>query len=222
MSEETKTPANIHEAIAAVMAEVGYVQKERTRGLNYSFAGEAALIAALRPAMVKYGIYCYVLAHEDVAREGYETSRGTAMTSTTTRMTARFVHAPSETYIDVQSLGEGADAGDKSGNKAATGAYKYALRQTFLIETGDDPDTQSSDEQQRKAGTTRKKSSGNGNHTDHTQQALVAWASQEFGLDGKGVGSALKSAGITQFDPDNWEQMQAAIQVHASSETPGD
>src|SRR3990167_1905296 len=31
--------------------------------------------------------------------------------------------------------------GDKSVNKAMTGMLKYALRQTFLIETGDDPDT---------------------------------------------------------------------------------
>lgn len=136
----SENKVNIHTAILAVMNQVGYVQKERARNLNYSFASEAALIAALRPAMLENGIYCYVLSHEDMAREGYETKNGTAMTNTSTRMTVRFVHAPSETFVDVQSLGEGADAGDKSGNKAATCAYKYALRQTFLIETGDDPD----------------------------------------------------------------------------------
>ena len=42
------------------------------------------------------------------------------------------------------------DVGDKSANKAATGLLKYALRQTFLIETGDDPDAESSNGMERK------------------------------------------------------------------------
>ena len=46
----------IHEAINAVMDEVGYVKKSKAANLNYSFAGEAALIAAIRPSMVGHGI----------------------------------------------------------------------------------------------------------------------------------------------------------------------
>ena len=131
--------ANIHQAIVATMADVGYVQKESSRGLNYSFASEAALIQALRPVMVEHGIFCYVLSYTP-EREKYETTKGTAMTATVASGVVRFVHAPTETFIDVMALGEGADAGDKSANKAMTGLLKYALRQTFLIETGDDPD----------------------------------------------------------------------------------
>ena len=41
--------------------------------------------------------------------------------------------------MSAMSSGEGSDTGDKASNKALTGAYKYALRQTFCIETGDDP-----------------------------------------------------------------------------------
>jgi hypothetical protein len=131
--------ANIHQAIVATMADVGYVQKESSRGLNYSYASEAALIQALRPVMVEHGIFCYVLSYTP-EREKYETTKGTAMTATVASGVVRFVHAPTGTYIDVMALGEGADAGDKSANKAMTGLLKYALRQTFLIETGDDPD----------------------------------------------------------------------------------
>jgi hypothetical protein len=47
------------------------------------------------------------------------------------------------------TLGEGLDRGDISINKAATSAYKYALRQTFCIETSDDPDNFSSDGMER-------------------------------------------------------------------------
>ena len=36
--------------------------------------------------------------------------------------------------------GEGLDAGDKAPYKAMTGALKYALLQSFLLPTGDDPE----------------------------------------------------------------------------------
>jgi hypothetical protein len=138
----------IHEAILAVMQEVGYVQKKRSQGLNYSYAGEAALIEAIRPSMVEHGIYMYLKEIVKVNRENYVTSKGTAMANTLIQGTVRFAHVSGE-FIDVQAVGEGADAGDKSANKASTGLYKYAIRQTFCIETGDDPDKYPSEEQSR-------------------------------------------------------------------------
>ena len=137
---------DIHTAILAVMGEVGYVTKSRTPNLTYSFAGEAALIAALRPAMVDHGIYMMVLQVAEIRRETYTTRSGTPMLNTFVNAVIRFTHAPSGTWIDVMATGEGSDTGDKSANKAMTGAYKYALRQTFCIETGDDPDKYPSDE----------------------------------------------------------------------------
>lgn len=129
----------IHEAINKVMDEVGYVKKSKAANLNYSFAGEAALIAALRPAMVENGLYMSVQKVHSVTRENYTTAKGTAMVNTVIHATVRFAHTSGE-FIDVDAVGEGSDSGDKSANKAMTGLYKYALRQTFCIETGDDPD----------------------------------------------------------------------------------
>lgn len=143
----TAEHANIHEAIAAVMAEVGYVEKQSKPGLNYTYAGEAALIAAVRPAMVEHAITMAVVEINDVKREEHPTRNGGTMTHTVLRARIAFIHAPSKDTLVVEALGEGADVGDKSASKAMTGAYKYALRQTFCIETGDDPDSQSSDEQ---------------------------------------------------------------------------
>ncbi len=137
---------NIHEAIAAVMAEVGYVKKEQSGNLKYTYAGEAGLIEALRPAMVRHGIYCHVLQVTDVQRERYKTSGGTEMVLTRLVATVRYSHAPSATWVEAQAVGEGADPGDKSASKALTGAYKYTLRETFCIETGDDPDREASEE----------------------------------------------------------------------------
>lgn len=137
---------NIHQAITAVMNEVGYVKKSRSAGVNYSFAGEAALIAAIRPAMVENGIYMHVLKIDNVTRENITTAKGAQMINTLITATIRFTHAPSGTFIDSASTGEGFDSGDKSANKAMTGLYKYAMRQTFCIETGDDPDKYPSEE----------------------------------------------------------------------------
>lgn len=140
-------PKNIHEAIVRIMTHVGYVQKQKGVNLNYTFAGESALIEAIRPYMVEFGVYCYVVDVSDEVFESYTTAKGAVMNMARLKMTTRFVHAASGTFIDTVARGQGADSGDKSDNKASTGAYKYNLRQTFCIETGDDPDKDSSAEQ---------------------------------------------------------------------------
>lgn len=140
---------NIHQAIIAVMSSVGYVQKESSPKLSYTYASETAVIRALRPAMISNGIYCYVAALPESAQDTFATAKGSVMNRTVTHGIVRFVHAPSDTFIEVHAVGEGMDTGDKSANKAATGLLKYALRQTFLIETGDDPDGTPSEEQER-------------------------------------------------------------------------
>ena len=131
---------DIYAALNAVMKEVGYVQKKRTAGLNYTFAGEAALIAAIRPELVAQGVVVHPGQVVELRQDTYTTRNGAVMNRTAVVITYRFAHAESGTFIDTTVVGEGADVGDKSANKALTGAYKYALRQTLLIETGDDPD----------------------------------------------------------------------------------
>ena len=135
----------IHEAINAVMDEVGYVKKSKAANLNYSFAGEAALIAAIRPSMVEHGIYMSVSEIISINRENYTTAKGTAMVNTVIHAMVKFTNRDGDSVI-VAAVGEGSDSGDKSANKAMTGLYKYALRQTFCIETGDDPDKYASEE----------------------------------------------------------------------------
>src|SRR5215469_9749504 len=55
-------------------------------------------------------------------------------------MNYRFVDATSGEELTVRVAGEGADPGDKAPYKAMTGALKYALLQSFLLATGDDPE----------------------------------------------------------------------------------
>jgi hypothetical protein len=42
------------------------------------------------------------------------------------------------THVEIEATGEGADNSDKAANKAETGAIKNALKQAFLLSTGDD------------------------------------------------------------------------------------
>lgn len=145
---------NIYEAIFAVMGEVGYVQKDGkiTKGANYKFASEGAFIQALRPVMMEHGIIVFPASTNvpNFQYSNYETKSGTGMNMVLIRQGYRFVHAPSSTEIFVQTFGMGADSGDKASGKAMTNAFKYALRQTFMIETGDDPDETPSVDQERK------------------------------------------------------------------------
>ena len=206
---EKVAPKNIHEAIVAIMYEVGYVQKTKAAALNYTFAGEAALIAAIRPWLVHYGVYVHVAEVTEFAQLQYETANGKPMLNTTLRVTMRFTHAPSGTYIDVDARGEGSDSGDKSSNKALTGAYKYALRQTFCIETGDDPDKEASEQF-----TGKKVAKANG----HTSKELVEWASVTYKIEFEEarttVGAALGAAGISKFDPSKWDEMKNAVSAY--------
>lgn len=143
---------NIEQAILEVYNKVGYVQKQgrvQGGGANYTFAGERDFIEAIRPAMVEAGITMRLREITHRERGSYTTAKGSPMNTTYLEGVVEFVHGPSSTFVTCMAAGEGSDSGDKSAPKAMTGLYKYALRQTFLIETGDDPDSHSSDDMTR-------------------------------------------------------------------------
>jgi hypothetical protein len=172
---ETLAVPNIYTAINAVMNEVGYVKKTKAPNLNYTFAGEAGLIAALRPEMVANGIIMSVSKISHVETREYQTQKGTPMVNVALVGTVRFYHI-SGTFIEVESAGEGSDTGDKATAKAMTAMYKYALRETFMIETGDDPDKYASEE---RANRTSQPTNGNGSTSapadDSATIATASW-----------------------------------------------
>jgi hypothetical protein len=122
------------------MQEVPYVQKTRTQGLNYSFASESELIEKLNPAMVRHGLAIAPVECTMLSDTKYTTAKGSTLNLVRIAVTYQLTHATTESFEHIQVIGEGADVGDKACSKAMTGAYKYALRQAFMIETGDDPD----------------------------------------------------------------------------------
>lgn len=127
-------------ALNAAYKECGYVQKAgKNKEQGYKFAGEADFIEAIRPVLLAHGITVFPSAYELIKSEDYATKSGTRMNRIVAKYTFTFAHTSGE-FISVVAVGEGADSSDKASPKAATIALKYALRQTLLIETGDDPD----------------------------------------------------------------------------------
>jgi len=146
MTNKIPEPKDVHEAINMVMGRVGYVQKQSGKNLKYTFAGETALIEAIRPHMVDVGLIFYQSGVELIERNEFAAKSGAQGINILAAFKWTWVHAPSNTSIEVTSLGEAADYGDKAANKAMTAAMKYNMRQTLVIETGDDPDTTPSKE----------------------------------------------------------------------------
>jgi hypothetical protein len=146
---------DIYEAINRVMSQVGYIQKTKSAGLKYPYANESTIIAEIRPAMVSEGIIMFCSNIYGVETREYQTavkeyngqvSGGTSMVNVSAYYQWTFFHYPSGSFTQVMSRGEGSDSSDKANNKAATASKKYALLQTFLLATGDDPDQFQDDE----------------------------------------------------------------------------
>ncbi len=131
MSAEIK---NVHQRLAAAMAEVDYIQKERKQGMNYTIVSHDAVTAKVRPVLLKNGIVYYPVRCEH-SHNGNRAECG---------MTIRFVNidVPSD-FFDVPTFGYGIDPQDKGPGKAMSYAVKYALLKALGLETGDDPDTES-------------------------------------------------------------------------------
>lgn len=185
---------NIQEAMLAIYKEVGYVQKTTSPNLSYKFASETGFIQEIRPAMIGNGVTVSVTKMDNLMQESYTTAKGSLMMRSTVHGVVTFSHV-SGTSISVEAYGEGSDSGDKSVNKAMTDLYKYALRQTFMIETGDDPDKDASEApaekttdkpRQQKAATP-----DNGEVVDYLSSKIVSLFANKIGLDNKDAVQAL-------------------------------
>jgi hypothetical protein len=124
---------NVHQRLAAAMAEVDYIQKEKKQGMNYTIVSHDAVTAKVRPVLLKNGIVYYPVRCEHI----HNGNRAECA------MTVRFVNIDAPTdFFDVPSFGYGIDTQDKGPGKAMSYAVKYALLKALGLETGDDPDTE--------------------------------------------------------------------------------
>lgn len=152
---------NIFQRMSAITNEINKVAKNLsvcTGKSAYKAVGEADVLAAVKPAEEKYGVYSYPYDREIIE---------TAILTTTSewdgkvtekknqflrvRTVYRFVNMEKpEEYIDITTYGDGMDSQDKAPGKAMTYADKYALLKAYKIITGEDPDQKYSDDMKGK------------------------------------------------------------------------
>lgn len=151
--------SNIGTALVKIMEEIGNVKSTGDMKGQYSYLSEGDVLKAVKTAMIKEGVFIYPAEISDSVYDTYESKTGTRMVHFHAQYGYKVAHPASDTFIMVYARGEGADVGDKSANKAATGALKYALRQLFMLGGGDDPDATDSESQAGGSGGSRQRQS---------------------------------------------------------------
>lgn len=140
MTQTSNSTAKIAAALHQVMQKVSYVRKDATNDFHkYKYASEAALLAALRPAMIEAGLILIPSVSMVKNIDDYG--------NTHIEMEYTLVHKDGDVWpYPIRAAGAGNDraktgaVGDKGVYKAITGANKYLLFKLFQIETGDDPE----------------------------------------------------------------------------------
>jgi hypothetical protein len=134
-------PLNLRQKLAAVMGEIGYIEKRgQNQQQHYQYAQAADIAGTVARLFAKFGV-AFAASEESIEwAQPRETKNGGIMFVCRAHMRFTFLDSDSDERIEVVSTGEGTDTGDKSIYKAKTGALKYALQQTLLIATGDDPE----------------------------------------------------------------------------------
>lgn len=147
MPAKTDKALNLHQRIAAVMADVEYLNKDKQVGEgNYSYkaVSEESVTGTVRKQMIKHGLVLFPIAqqhrHEELPRiDRY--GKEAVLSLTTVDVTYKLVNIDNPAEFElIASSGTGVDPQDKGVGKAMTYAFKYALLRTFAIPTGNDPD----------------------------------------------------------------------------------
>lgn len=136
-------PKGLHAKLAEVMAEAGRIPKNGTAPVNmggYKFVQVGDAADAIRKALGERGVSMLPTSVEVMGESEHETRSGGTMTTQTVRTTWTLTDGETGQTAVIQSLGTGADSGDKFSPKAQTNAMKYALLMGFLLSTGDDPE----------------------------------------------------------------------------------
>lgn len=125
--------------LAEVMKKVGYIEKRGHNAFhNYDYVTESDVVDALRDHLSNAGIMS-VPNVEKITVEKLE--KGIIAF-----IEVAYQFTDGNESIIVRVGGAGSDTpGDKAIYKAMTGAEKYALKQLFLIPTGDDPERDEKD-----------------------------------------------------------------------------
>lgn len=138
-------PVNIHQAILNVMREVTYLQKRQVRGVPWKAVLEEDVLDAFRFPLIRNRLTFRVTDTELVHTQIFDTGDGDKVKQAfrsivKVRFRFSFCGVAEVEDIDGCVLSEAHSFAGMSVAAAMTMAVKYALRETFLLRTGSDPD----------------------------------------------------------------------------------
>lgn len=139
----TELPS-VNVAWANVMEAVRSVGKgDFNEDQGFRFRGVDSVVNAVGPALRTHQVIVVPKRIVNIDTVEYETRRGTRMVNK--QITVEWeVRGPAGDSFTAESVGEAADAGDKSISKAQSVAYRVFLLEALCIPTGNpDPDTES-------------------------------------------------------------------------------
>ena len=143
---------NLKQKLAEVRRRISYIQKRgHNERFNYSYVTAADIAGAVGDALAELEVVV-IPRLESISHENISPNQGYPDRLTRVVMTYTFMDVNSAEELTVKMPGEGRDPGDKGPYKAMTGALKYALLQSFLIATGDDPEDERADGGQHAGG----------------------------------------------------------------------
>jgi hypothetical protein len=135
-------PKGLHAKLAEVMVEAERIPKngqyQGQGAFKYVMVGDAA--DKIRTALGSRHVSMLPSGVEVIGEAEHATKSGGTMTTLTIRTTWTLTDGETGETAVIQSIGTGADSGDKASPKAQTNAMKYALLMGFLLSTGDDPE----------------------------------------------------------------------------------
>ena len=135
---------NLRQKLAEVRRRIGYIQKRgHNERFNYSYVTAADIAGAIGDLLAELGVIV-IPRLEEISYES-AAARGDAVRMARVVMAYSFSDVDSGEEIVAKVAGQGLDSGDKAPYKAMTGALKYALLQSFLLATGDDPEDERAD-----------------------------------------------------------------------------
>ena len=122
----------IYERISKCISEVEAVGKNgKNQSQGYSFRSIDDFYDAMQPVLSRNRVFVAptILEH---TREQRTTAKGGFVMTTLTKVRYK-IFTEDGSFIEADALGEGADSGDKSANKAAAGAMKYLFMNVFAV-----------------------------------------------------------------------------------------
>src|SRR6266849_3013187 len=135
----------LRQKMGEVRRRIGYIQK---RGYNerhnYNYVAAADIAGTIGDILAELGVVV-IPRLESITYEPPAPGRLDSVRVARVIMAYIFTDVNSCEEITARVAGEGLDVGDKASYKAMTGALKYALLQSFLLATGDDPEDERAD-----------------------------------------------------------------------------